>query len=52
MEESGQETTLSVFEPVLSRIVDGRNLSAKLLMAPPKLFRFDDRKVVFSIQEK
>ena len=47
MEESGQETTLSVFEPVLSCIVDGvdgRNPSAKLLMAPPKLFRFNDRK--------
>ena len=49
-EESGQETTLSVFEPLLSCIVDGVdgcNLSAKLLMAPPKLFRFNDRKVVF-----
>ena len=54
-EESGREATLSVFEPVLSRIVDGvdgRNLSTKLLMASPKLFRFNDRKVVFSIQEK
>lgn len=54
-EESGRETTLSVFEPVLSRIVDGvdgRNLSTKLLKAPPKLYRFNDRNVVFSIQEK
>ena len=36
-QESGHDTTLSAFEPVLSRIVDGvsgQNLSIKLLRAP------------------
>ena len=50
---SGQETTLLAFEPVLSRIVDGVNghsLPVKLLMAPRKLFRFNNRCVVFSVQ--
>ena len=52
---SSRAMTLSAFEPVLSRIVDGvsgRNLSMKLLMAPRKNYRFNDRNVVFSVQEQ
>ena len=52
---SDHETTLSAFEPVLSRIVDGVsgcNLSIKLLKPPSKLFQFNDQNVVCSIQEK
>ena len=56
MEESGRDTTLSAFEPVLSRIMDGvsdQDLHTKLLSALPKVFRFNDRIViVFSVQEK
>ena len=54
-DSSGRETTLSAFEPVLSRIVDGvsgDNLSIKLLKAPSKVFQFNDRNVVYSVQEK
>lgn len=50
---SDHETTLSAFEPVLSRIVDGVsgcNLSIKLLKPPSKLFRFNDQNVLYSIQ--
>ena len=52
---SNCDTTLLAFEPVLSRIVDGvsgRNLSIKLLKASSKSFRFNNRNVVYSIQEK
>lgn len=52
---SSREMTLSVFEPVLSRIVagvSGRNLSLKLLSAPKKMYRFNDRNVVYSVQEQ
>ena len=54
-ESSNCDTTLLAFEPVLSRIVDGvsgRNLSIKLLKASSKSFRFNNRNVVYSIQEK
>ena len=50
---SSREMTLSVFEPVLSRIVagvSGRNLSLKLLSAPKKMYRFNDRNIVYSVQ--
>ena len=50
-ESSNHDTTLSAFEPVLSRIVDGVsgcNLSMKLLKASYKLFQFNDRIVVYS----
>lgn len=50
---SGRETTLSAFEPILSRIVDGvdgSNLSIRLLMAASKSFRFNESSVVFSVQ--
>ncbi len=52
---SGREMTLSAFEPILSRIVanvSGRNLSVKLLMAPGKVYKFNERNVVFSVQEQ
>ena len=53
-QESGHDITLSAFEPVLSRIVDGisgQDLGRKLLSAPPKVFRFNDWNVVFSVQD-
>ena len=52
---SSREMTLSVFEPALSRIVagvSGCNLSLKLLSAPKKMYRFNDRNVVYSVQEQ
>lgn len=52
---SKREMTLSAFEPVLSRIVtgvSGRNLCLKLLSAPSKMYRFNDRNVVSSVQEQ
>ena len=54
-ESSRREVTLSAFEPILSRIVDGVSgvsMSVKLLTAPPKSYRFNERNVVFSLQEK
>jgi len=51
----GSETTLSAFEPVLSRIIDGvsgRSLSVKLLMASPKCYCYNNSNVVFSVWEK
>ena len=48
------DITLSAFEPILSQIVDGvsgNSLAMKLLNAPPKTFRFNDRHVVLSFQE-
>ena len=53
-QENGRDTTLSAFEPVLSRIVDGvsgQDLGRKLLSAPSKMFRYNDRNVVFSVQD-
>lgn len=54
-QESGRDTTLSAFEPVLSRIVDGvsgQDLCTKLLSVSHKVFHFNDRNIVFSVQEK
>ena len=50
-QESGHDITLSAFEPVLSRIVDGISGQDQLLSAPPKVFRFNDWNVVFSVQD-
>ena len=52
----GYLTTLSVFEPMLSRIVKNANiessLSRKRLMNAPKMvYRFNDRSVIFSVQD-
>lgn len=52
--DKDREVTLSAFEPVLSRIVgdvSGRSLGVKLLSTSSMIFRFNDRKVVFSIQQ-
>ena len=49
----GHEVTLSAFEPILSTIVDGASgstLSRKLLRVPEKVYRFNDKNVVFSVQ--
>ena len=54
-QDTGHDTTLSAFEPVLSRIVEGvsgRDLTTKLLMTSPKVFRFNDRNIVFSVEGK
>ena len=52
---SGYLTTLSVFEPMLSRIVKNANiessLSRKLMNAPKMVYRFNDRSVIFSVQD-
>ena len=51
-EDNGREVTLSVFEPVLSKIVDGvsgSSLARKLMMCQPKVYRYNDRNVVFSV---
>ena len=48
-----ERITLSVFEPTLSKIVEGisgESLGLKLLMAPRFLFRVNQRDVVFSVQ--
>ena len=50
---SGWEVILSAFEPILSEIVSGvsgHNFSIKLLMTPKKLYRYNDRNVVLSVQ--
>lgn len=53
-EKSGREITLSAFEPVLSRIFDGvtgESLAMKLLQAPIKIWRYNERKIVFSVKD-
>ena len=54
-QDTGHDTTLSAFEPVLSHIVEGvsgRDLTTKVLMTSPKVFRFNDRNIVFSVEGK
>ena len=53
-DESGHDTTLSTFEPVLSKIAgsaSGSSLAHKLTRASRKVFRYNDRNVVFSAQD-
>jgi len=53
-DECDCKTTLSAFEPVLSRIVDsasGSSLAHKVMTASGKVFCYNDRNVVFSAQD-
>ena len=52
---SGREVTLSAFEPTLSRIVagvSGQSLAIKLLMTSSRMYRYNERNVVYSVQEQ
>ena len=52
---SGREVTLSAFEPTLSRIVagvSGQSLAIKLLMTLSRMYRYNERNVVYSVQEQ
>ena len=49
---TGKEYTLSIFEPLLSRVVEGvsgATLSMKLVLAPCLTYKFNDRNVIFSV---
>ena len=48
----GKEYTLSIFKPLLSRVVEGvsgATLSTKLVLAPCLTYKFNDWNVVFSM---
>ena len=53
-DESGKDHTLTIFEPVLSRIVEGvhgNSLATKLVLAPTLVFKINKGDVVFSVTQ-
>ena len=47
----GKDHTVSIFEPILSRLVSGHNMSVKLLTAPQFVFTVKTKEVVFSVKQ-
>ena len=51
---SGKEYTLSIFKPLLSRVVQGvsgATLGMKLLLTPCLVLKYNDRNVIFSVSD-